>query len=98
MTHRGVPILIASEAEDGPQHASSVMLLEYLLLPRSSQHRCSKHVSHRDVRVTTDLGSAGMSRDLGLTTAEYQWLLTVFYIVYSVSQWEFILLKFAIPR
>lgn len=39
-----------------------------------------------------------MSADLKLTTAEYQMLLTIFYVVYAVFQWEFILLKYIPPK
>jgi hypothetical protein len=36
---------------------------------------------------------AGMSKDLKFSTAQFNFLLTIFYVVYTLSQWEFILLK-----
>lgn len=39
-----------------------------------------------------------MSRELGFTQAQYQLLLTIFYVVYTLFQWEFILLKWVAVR
>jgi hypothetical protein len=36
---------------------------------------------------------AGMSKDLKFSTSQYNFLLTIFYVIYTLSQWEFILLK-----
>jgi hypothetical protein len=37
--------------------------------------------------------TAGLSKDLHLSKSEFNFLLTIFYVVYTLCQWEFILLK-----
>lgn len=37
--------------------------------------------------------TAGMSKDLGLSTKEYNFLLTIFYVIYTCCQFEFLILK-----
>ena len=44
----------------------------------------------------TNIGNAnvaGMSKDLGFSQKQFNFLLTIFYVVYTCSQWEFLLLK-----
>ncbi|RXK35094.1 hypothetical protein M231_07646 [Tremella mesenterica] len=42
--------------------------------------------------------TAGLSKSLHLTTAQYNLLLTIFYVVYTIMQWEFMLLKYFPPK
>lgn len=37
--------------------------------------------------------TAGLSKDLHLSKDQYNFLLTIFYVVYTCCQWEFMLLK-----
>ncbi|WWC95061.1 hypothetical protein V866_001913 [Kwoniella sp. B9012] len=42
--------------------------------------------------------TAGMSADLGITKKQYNFLLTIFYVVYTICQPEMLLLKFIPPK
>ncbi|CAK7567170.1 MAG: hypothetical protein SEPTF4163_005132 [Sporothrix epigloea] len=42
--------------------------------------------------------TAGMGKDLGLTDAQYQWLLTIFYIPYVVFEWAAVFWKIVPPH
>jgi uncharacterized protein (DUF983 family) len=39
---------------------------------------------------------AGMAKDLHLSSSDYQWLLTIFYIAYIIFEW-FVLMWKAVP-
>ncbi|WWC92015.1 uncharacterized protein L201_006969 [Kwoniella dendrophila CBS 6074] len=42
--------------------------------------------------------TAGMSKDLGITKQQYNFLLTIFYVIYTVCQPEMLLLKYIPPK
>jgi MFS family permease len=42
--------------------------------------------------------AAGMSKDLGISDPQYQWLLTIFYIAYIVFEWMVLLWKVLPPH